>query len=61
MIIKAVRITAPSILETVFETRVLKNSTTSNPFGYLHLYLCQGEKNVRNKVKVEKKFAANIR
>lgn len=52
---------APTILEKILEIKVLKNSPTSNPLGYLHLYLLQGEKNVLSKRGTEKKLALNER
>jgi len=42
--IKTILIKPPRILEKAFEIRVLKNPPTSNPFGYLHLYLRHGAK-----------------
>jgi len=46
VIIRTILIMAPKRREKILDTRVLKNSTKSNPLGYLQLYLRQGAKNV---------------
>ena len=49
----------PKNLEKILEIKVPKNSPTSNPFGYLQLYLLQGEKRVFIKRGMEKKLEKN--
>jgi len=49
----------PMILEKILEIKVPKNSPTSNPLGYFHLYLLQGEKKVLSKRRIEKKSSPN--
>jgi len=58
-IIKVILQIAPINREKILEVIVSKYPIRSNPRGYPHLYLLQGEKRVLKSNGVEKKFTLN--